>query len=270
MATFAVGDIQGCFTDLLRLLEKIKFDWRKDKLWLCGDLINRGPQSLNTLRYLFEHRERIRVVLGNHDLHLLAVAHGAASLKGKDNFHDVIDHPGNGDLIEWLLDQPLARYSAKRRQLMVHAGVSPQWTLKQTLACSDTVQATLSSPGQRMVFFKHMYGNMPDQWSTKLQGIERLRYITNAFTRMRFCYSDGRLDMLSKASPSRAPTGLKPWFELPLAIEKQVQIIFGHWAALNGRLANRRFQALDTGMVWGNRLTALNLKTQRRTWVKAL
>lgn len=267
MASYAVGDIQGCFSALLSLLDKLKFDWNQDKLWLCGDLVNRGPQSLNTLRYLFEHRERVKVVLGNHDLHLLAVASGVVAAKGKDNFHDIIDDKANQDLIDWLLQQPLVHFHSKRRQLMVHAGVAPGWTLKQTLSYAQEVSAVLQSPRLRADFLRYMYGNLPARWDAQLTGNDRLRFITNAFTRMRFCTADGQLDMVHKAAPENAPDGLKPWFKVPLQLEPDIQIIFGHWAALNGRLANARFQALDTGMVWGNRLTALNLKTLKRTWV---
>ncbi|NVJ59025.1 MAG: symmetrical bis(5'-nucleosyl)-tetraphosphatase [Gammaproteobacteria bacterium] len=269
MATYAVGDIQGCFGSLVELLTKLKFDWANDKLWVCGDLVNRGPQSLNTLRYLYEHRQRVKIVLGNHDLHLLAVASGAKTIGAKDNFHDVLEAPDSEELLEWLFHQPLAHYSSRRNILMVHAGVSPKWSLKQTLQLSQEVEQVLKSKSRRKAFFQSMYGNMPDQWNNNLTGHERLRYITNAFTRMRFCYPDGRLEMKQKCAPHRAYKPLQPWYKLPLKLKSSTQIIFGHWAALNGGLANSRFQALDTGAVWGNRLTALNLKTQKRTSIKA-
>jgi bis(5'-nucleosyl)-tetraphosphatase (symmetrical) len=264
MAAWAVGDIQGCFNTLLRLLDKIKFDWRKDKLWVCGDLVNRGPQSLETLNYLYQHRERVKLVLGNHDLHLLAVASGVVAVKRKDSFHDVLEAPNCQQLMDWLLQQPLARYSKKHRTLMVHAGVPMHWNLQQTLEYSNEVQRVLQQPEKRIEFFANMYGDKPDQWSAELSGLDRLRYITNVFTRMRFCYPDGTLDLSCKDRPGKQKPPLIPWFDLPLRLEAEVRVVFGHWAALNGKLATPRFQALDTGAVWGGRLTALKLKNGKR------
>ncbi|WP_144392203.1 symmetrical bis(5'-nucleosyl)-tetraphosphatase [Pleionea sediminis] len=269
MATYAVGDIQGCFDGLIALLKKLKFNWQNDKLWFCGDLINRGSQSLNTLRYLYEHRERIKVVLGNHDLHMLAVANGAESLKFKDTFQKIIDEPRNQDLVEWLYRQPLAHYSNKHKTLMVHAAISAKWSLKQTLACSDEVTNTLCDSQRRADYFKAMYGDTPDEWNDQLKGNDRLRYITNVFTRTRFVYHDGRLELGFKSAPGDHPKDLMPWYDQPLKIEKDIRIVFGHWAALQGKLATKRFQALDTGYVWGGTLTALNLSTGERTFVSS-
>ncbi|PWK53084.1 symmetrical bis(5'-nucleosyl)-tetraphosphatase [Pleionea mediterranea] len=270
MTAYAIGDLQGCYQSFQKLLATIKLDWQKDKLWLCGDLVNRGPQSLETLRFIYEHRERIKVVLGNHDLHMLAVASGAQSIKRKDTFLPIIESAAHQDLIEWLHQQPLARYGKNRRVLMVHAGVAQQWTLADALACSDEVSEVLQNNNKRSEFFNAMYGNEPELWSDALEGTDRLRFITNAFTRMRFCHRDGRLDMSNKCKPGKQPDDLKPWFKLPLNLEKKVQVVFGHWAALEGKLATKRFQALDTGCVWGGQLTALNLKTGERTSVDAV
>ncbi len=263
MATYAVGDIQGCFSDLLKLLDKMKFDWDKDKLWVCGDLVNRGPQSLNVVQYLYQYRDRVRIVLGNHDLHLLAVANGIGDMKFKDTFRGLLS-PQNQHLIEWLYQQPLAHYSEKWNTLMVHAGVGPDWNLKQTLKYADEISSVLKDPKKRLEYFASMYGNEPDTWSPKLKGVDRWRYITNALTRMRFCYPDGRLDMLNKSAPGKQPSDLVPWFILRLKLEKKVRVVFGHWAALEGKLSNKRFEALDTGKVWGGHLTAMNLKTRER------
>jgi bis(5'-nucleosyl)-tetraphosphatase (symmetrical) len=268
MAVWAVGDIQGCFQTLLRLLDKIKFDWQKDKLWVCGDLVNRGPQSLETLNYLYQHRDRVKLVLGNHDLHMLAIASGVLPIKRKDTFVDVLEAPNRQHLIDWLLQQPLARYNKKHKTLMVHAGIAMHWDLKQTLECSQEVEQVLQHPQRRFEFFSGMYGDQPDKWSPSLSGLDRLRFITNVFTRMRFCYPDGTLDLSCKDKPGKQPEPLIPWYQLPLQIESDVRIIFGHWAALNGKLATTRFQALDTGAVWGGKLTALKLKTGKRVSVK--
>lgn len=264
MATWAVGDIQGCFSSLLQLLDTIEFDWQKDNLWLCGDLINRGPQSLNTLRYLYEHQDRVRIVLGNHDLHMLAVASGAQKIKRKDTFHDILEAPDSQELFDWLLQQPLARFNKSHNTLMVHAGIAQQWKLKKVLACSAEIETVLKNKKKREKFFNGMYGDLPNKWSNTLTGIERLRFITNAFTRMRFCYPDGSLDLACKSAPGKQSKPLKPWFKFPLKLESDVRIVFGHWAALEGKLATSRFQALDTGAVWGGKLTALNLKTGKR------
>ncbi len=268
MATYAIGDLQGCYEAFIALLKKLNFNWDKDKLWLCGDLINRGPQSLNTLRYIYEHRERIKVVLGNHDLHMLAVATGAQSIKKKDTFQSIIERPENQDLIDWLYQQPLAHYSKKRKTLMVHAGVPAQWSIDEVLQHAKEVSKVLKKPNKREKFFKAMYGNEPSQWDSNLTGKARLRYITNALTRMRFCYRDGRLELGYKSAPDDRPDNLIPWYEQALKLEPDIRVVFGHWAALEGKLATDRFQALDTGCVWGGPLTALNLKTNERTCVR--
>ncbi|MEE4244332.1 MAG: symmetrical bis(5'-nucleosyl)-tetraphosphatase [Kangiellaceae bacterium] len=267
MTTYAVGDLQGCFVSLLNLLDKLNFNWDKDKLWLAGDLVNRGPQSLDTLRYLHQHRERVRVVLGNHDLHMLAIAEGVRRPGNKDNLSAITDYTHNRDLIDWLISQPLARYSKKYQTLMVHAGVAKQWSLKQTLALSDEISEVLQNKKTRRPFLSGMYGNQPDQWSDDLIGTDRHRVITNIFTRMRFCDHNGKLNLTAKSKPYRPPKGCLPWYKLPLKIKNNVRIVFGHWAALEGRLANERFQAIDTGCVWGGKLTAVNLKTGIRTSV---
>ena len=267
MTDYAVGDLQGCFDPLLKLLDKINFSWSKDRLWVCGDVVNRGPQSLNTLRYLYEHRDSVRLVLGNHDLHMLAVANGATRLKSKDTFHSIVENQENRDLIDWLYQQPLAYYESKINVCMVHAGIPMFWTLADTLKYAEEISSLLRDSKSRQTFFKSMYGDQPALWKANLSDIDRHRYITNALTRMRFCALDGSLELKTKLPPGQQPKALIPWYRLPLKIDKNVRVVFGHWASLEGRLATNRFQALDTGCVWGGKLTALNLNTWQRTSV---
>ena len=263
MATYIIGDIQGCFERLVCLLDKLQFNWNKDQLWVCGDLVNRGHQSLNTLRYLYEHRKQVQVVLGNHDLHLLAVASGLQPIKKKDTFQQLLQ-PQNDYLMDWLLKQPLAYFSSQYKILMVHAGVPQHWNLKQVLSASHQVEKALQNKYERCVFFQNIYGDMPAQWHKKLPTIDRLRYITNALTRMRYCYPDGSLELSCKQPPGWQPSPLVPWFQLPLKLEKDIKVCFGHWAALQGELDTHRFQALDTGCVWGGRLTAYHVEENIR------
>lgn len=258
MAVYAIGDIQGCYDDLRKLLDRLNFTPANDKLWVAGDLVNRGPESLQTLRFIKSLGSRAKVVLGNHDLHLLAMAHGSRKPKPNDTAREVLDAPDSADLLLWLQHQPLIHHSRKRRWTMVHAGIPPQWTLEQAIKHAGEVETVLRSD-QAEDFFTTMYGNTPSLWDDALQGEERLRYIVNAFTRMRYCRSDDSLDFSANMSPHHAPFGLTPWFYIPERKTHTERIVFGHWSTA-GYLDDANVIALDTGCVWGGELTAVRLR----------
>jgi len=257
MATFAVGDVQGCYRELQRLLERIHFDATHDRLWFTGDLVNRGPQSLETLRFVHSLGDRAICVLGNHDLHLLAVATGSAKLKRNDSFQAVLQAPDRDELLDWLRHLPLLHHDAGLGYTLIHAGLPPQWDLALALACAHELESTLSS-ADHLEFFRHMYGNQPSHWSEGLTGMDRLRFIVNCFTRMRYCNADGVLDLASNGAPGTQPPGFFPWFELPERRSRNLHIVFGHWSTL-GDVGGHNIHALDTGCVWGGSLTALRL-----------
>lgn len=258
MRRLAVGDIQGCFTPFRRVLEKAGFDPDRDELWSVGDLVNRGPQSLETLRFFQSLGARARVVLGNHDLHLLAVAEGIQALKKGDTLTAVLEAPDRDELLTWLRQQPLFIHDGN--VAMAHAGLAPAWTIEQAQRLSDEIVELLR--GERYCdFLEAMYGDQPDAWSDSLQGPERWRVITNYFTRMRFLRSDGSLDLKAKTSPAEAPPGLVPWFQQPRA-SAATTIVFGHWAALMGKVTDPRLVALDTGCVWGECMTLVDLDSR--------
>ncbi|MBD1552109.1 symmetrical bis(5'-nucleosyl)-tetraphosphatase [Pseudomonas typographi] len=263
MASYAVGDLQGCLDPLKCLLERVHFEPAHDTLWLVGDLVNRGPQSLETLRYLYSIRQALVCVLGNHDLHLLAVAHGCQPLKRGDTLKETLDAPDAGDLLQWLRLQKLLHFDAPRNLAMVHAGIPPQWNIAQALRLAAEVHATLRDDGQLEAFLAGMYGNEPSQWDDQLHGVERLRVITNYFTRMRFCTADGRLELKAKEGADTAPPGFAPWFSHAGRKAAEVNIIFGHWAALEGRCDAPGVFALDTGCVWGGKMTLMDLDTRQ-------
>ena len=257
MTDYVVGDVQGCLQPLLRLLSKINFDPTFDRLISAGDLVNRGPQSLQTLRYCKALGSSFTMVLGNHDLHLLAVARGVKKPTSKDTIHDILAAPDANQLIQWLQQHPLLLQIGK--YTIVHAGIPPQWTLKDATNYSTEVHDILRSENADS-YFKHMYGNQPDRWTDDLQGGERLRIITNYLTRMRFCTDKGNLDLDTK-NTLIAPSGLQPWFEYPNRKTMKNNLIFGHWASLEGRYCGERLFPLDTGCVWGGPLRAMNLDT---------
>ena len=269
MATYAIGDIQGCYDEFRLLLKKIQFNPAHDSLWLAGDLVNRGPKSLEVLQFAYEHQDVCQLVLGNHDLSLLASYYSQIKLPPKSQFHEIFAAKNIKSLMKWLRQQPMALYDKNLNVLMTHAGVPPQWDLKTTLACAYELEQVLSQKDTATNFFQHMYGNKPALWSNKLEGIQRLRYITNALTRMRFCHHDGSLDFKSKSSPGKQAKGLLPWYELT-NINQQTRVVFGHWAALNGECPIPNLHAIDTGCVWGNALRALRLEDEKRFSVKAV
>lgn len=264
MTTYAVGDLQGCLDPLKRLLDRVAFDPARDRLWLVGDLVNRGPKSLETLRFLFAMRDSVTCVLGNHDLHLLAVAHNVERLKKSDTLREIIEAPDAGDLLDWLRRQKLVHYDEARDIAMVHAGIPPMWTLAKALKRAAEVEEALLDDARLPLFLEGMYGNDPACWDSDLHGITRLRVITNYFTRMRFCKADGTLDLKSKEGADTAPPGYRPWFAHPSRKTRGQKIIFGHWAALEGKCNEPGLHALDTGCVWGGTMTLLNIDNGQR------
>ncbi|WPC04679.1 symmetrical bis(5'-nucleosyl)-tetraphosphatase [Pseudomonas benzenivorans] len=264
MATYAVGDLQGCLEPLRCLLRRVAFDPDKDRLWLVGDLVNRGPASLETLRFVYALRESVTCVLGNHDLHLLAAAHNIERLKKADTLQDILNAPDRDELLDWLRRQKLLHYDAERDIALVHAGIPPQWSLQKALKRAAEVEEALRDDSRLPLFLDGMYGNEPARWDSELRGITRLRVITNYFTRMRFCTADGTLDLKSKEGIGSAPAGYAPWFSHANRKTRGQKIVFGHWAALEGRCNEPGLFALDTGCVWGGAMSLLNIDSGER------
>ncbi len=264
MATYLIGDIQGCYHDFLALLTKANFNPKKDTLYVAGDLVARGEDSLATLRYLYQLGESAKIVLGNHDLHLLAVDLGIKANKEKDKITSILTAPDKGELLEWLRRQPLLIHFKPKGLLksfvMTHAGIPPCWTLTQAKQYAKEVESVLQSKGY-LDLLKNMYSDEPRLWSNKLTGYARLRFIINAFTRMRFCEKDMGLDMACKLPPAELKSAkqeqtLVPWFEHPNRKPIKETLVFGHWAALGG-LREENLIGLDTACVWGGALTML-------------
>jgi len=266
MATYAIGDVQGSFGDLCSLLGKIAFDRGRDRLWFVGDLVNRGPESLATLRFVRELREAAQVVLGNHDLHLLAVAHGFATLRDDDTLDEVLAAPDRGELLDWLRHRSMMLVGGG--YALVHAGLLPQWDIARASELAREVEAELRGPKHRE-FLAQLYGSRPDRWSEGLRGIDRLRVVVNAMTRMRFCTPEGVMEFQSKGETAQAPSGYLPWFEVPRRKSESHTVIFGHWSALGLRI-EPKILALDTGCVWGGKLSAVRLEDRRLYQVKCL
>ncbi|HKZ73882.1 MAG TPA: symmetrical bis(5'-nucleosyl)-tetraphosphatase [Steroidobacteraceae bacterium] len=259
MTRFAIGDVQGCHDELRALLQRSGFSADRDRLWFVGDLVNRGPHSLEVLRYVRALGDNAIVVLGNHDLHLLALALGSRRRsKPGDTLDAVLAAPDRDALLEWLLGRPLASYDAAANDLLVHGGVIPQWTVDDALALSGEVQAALARDPRTL--FDEMYGNRPDRWSPDLAGIDRLRFAINTFTRMRYCTAGGRIDLARKEAPGlRLFTGgFRPWFKFKERRTRTARVVFGHWSTL-GFYRGDGVVGLDTGCVWGGSLTALDL-----------
>jgi len=265
MATYIIGDLQGCYRSLVALLKKINFNPNKDRAWLTGDLINRGHNSLASLRLVYEHRNAINTVLGNHDLHLLSLYHQHKAIRPKDTFLDVMLAPDVSRLIAWLQTQPLSHYFVEHNIILTHAGVYPSWTVEDVIANGQDIQNLLASKATALPYLENVYGNTPNRWQSELQGQARARFITNAFTRMRFVTENLELDMDHKQGVDQAPAHLMPWFKHPKINACTANIAFGHWAALQGKIEsqanlNIEIHALDTGCVWGGPLTALEIE----------
>lgn len=263
MAIFAIGDVQGCFDDLARLLERLNFEPEEDQLWFTGDLVNRGPKSLETLRFVRGLGKNAISVLGNHDLHLIAVAEGFQQLKPKDTLQPILAAPDAAELLEWLRLRPLLHFDKQLGYLLVHAGLAPEWDLKKSLACAREVESVLRGNKYRELL-ANMYGNEPARWSDTLEGHARLRYIINACTRIRYCHPDGALDLQHKDAPGCQPDGLQPWFRMPRR-NADIDIVFGHWSTL-GDPETPRVWAMDSGCLWGGKLTALRLDGEESLW----
>jgi bis(5'-nucleosyl)-tetraphosphatase (symmetrical) len=259
MATYAIGDVQGSFEELGALLGAAGFDGDKDRLWFVGDLVNRGPASLATLRFVRDLGERALTVLGNHDLHLLALAHGFAKRREDDTLGDVLAAPDRDELLDWLRHQPMIHAEADR--LLVHAGLLPQWDVATAKALAREVEEELRGPRHRE-FLAHLYGSRPDRWSDSLRGIDRLRVIVNAMTRLRFCTKEGVMEFHTKGETTKAPAGYLPWFDVPGRRSADHTVICGHWSALGLRITPNLL-ALDSGCVWGGKLTAICLEDRR-------
>jgi len=258
MATYAIGDIQGCYHAFQGLLARLQFDASRDTLWLVGDLINRGSGSLEVLRWCYEHQDSIKVVLGNHDLHTLVVAHGFVRPHKSDTLEALLNAPDCDQLLDWLRHQPLVHGNGD--YLMVHAGLLPQWTANDAIAYADEVAKMLQG-SDYPIFLKNMYGNTPNAWSEDLTGWDRLRVITNAMTRLRLCSHEGVMDFDFKGELANVPDGLVPWFDVKNRCSQTQQVVFGHWSALGLQHRNNVF-SLDTGCLWGGKLTAMHLETQ--------
>jgi bis(5'-nucleosyl)-tetraphosphatase (symmetrical) len=255
MSTYLIGDVHGCIDELKALLAQVNFNPEQDRLWLTGDLVARGPNSLEVLRYVSGLGESVRMVLGNHDLHLLAIYAGISFNKPKDRLNPLLEADDADELINWLRRQPVLQVDEDLKLVMAHAGVTPQWDLETAQMCAREVEAVLSSDTYPL-FLDAMYGDMPNNWSPELSGLARLRFSTNALTRMRYCFPNGQLDMMCKDTPENAPRPLKPWFDIESPIRQAgYSIAFGHWASLEGKGAPEGVYALDTGCCWGGVLT---------------
>jgi len=264
MAIYAIGDVQGCCDELERLLVRLQVDPDRDELWFVGDLVNRGPRSLDTLRLVRSLGNRATVVLGNHDIHLIALAFGNRSRAKVRELADVLDAPDGGELVDWLRHRPLAHYRPELNTLMVHAGVPPQWDPLLTIKLAREVEQALR--GRHCAeYIQDLYGEQPNRWSPGLSGQDRLRFITNCLTRMRYCTADGTLDLEENGPPGSQPVGLHPWFELPGRQTAMVRVVFGHWASL-GLLQRDNLLGIDTGCVWGGKLTAVRLDGPAKTY----
>lgn len=256
---YAIGDVQGCYEPLQRLLQKINFDPTADELWFVGDLVNRGPQSLETLRFIKSLGSAARSVLGNHDIFLLTVYYGFRQLRTQDTIQDILAAPDCDELMQWLITQPLLHQQAD--YIMVHAGIPPQWDLVQAQEHATEFSQALQQDPRTVL--KNIFGDEPLAWRDDLTGMDRLRYIVNAFTRMRFCDAQGKLDLSFKGKISDYPGHAQPWFEIADRKTKNHKIVFGHWAALNGITNTANVFALDTGCSWGEKLTAMRLSDQQ-------
>ena len=259
MATFAIGDLQGCYQEFRELLDLIQFDREKDRLWLVGDVVNRGPGSLATLRFIMGLKDAVIMVLGNHDLHLLMVSEGCASLHRNDTLQEILEAPDRDELLHWLRWQKLLHLHGN--YVMVHAGLLPSWSINQAAQLAKMVETGLRSPNFHELC-SHMYGNNPDHWDDSLEGYPRLRVIINAMTRMRLCTPDGRMDFVHKGPARDMPAGYLPWFEAPNRASRNATFICGHGSALGLQIRDNLI-ALDTGCLWGGSLTAIRLEDRR-------
>lgn len=261
MTVYAMGDVQGCYDEMRYLLDRVDFDPAVDKLWLVGDLINRGRKNVQVLRFVKSLGKRAIVVLGNHDLHFLAVAHGIRRRGSRDTFKDIQEAPDRGELIDWLRTRPLLHHDARLGYIMVHAGILPNWSLKKARSLAKEAQKKLAGEDY-LLYLTHIYGDAPNRWNDELEGFERFRVIINAFTRLRYCKPNGTMEFAHRANV--VPRGFLPWFKHPRPKHAGTRILFGHWASLNGKTGIDDVIGLDTGCVWGRELTIMRLKSGKR------
>ena len=262
-STYAIGDVQGCYEPLRELIDALPLDPSHDRLWFVGDLVNRGPENLATLKFVKSLGQRATVVLGNHDLHMLAIVFGGRNLQSSDTFQDILESPRCEELSHWLRKQPLIH--RRDQWVLVHAGIPHIWTIDEAFAYAHEVERTIRGKSYTQ-FFEKMYGKYPDIWDESLTGMDRLRIITNYLTRMRFISAPGQLEFAHKTTLDTAPSGYKGWFEYEC--ERRETIVFGHWAALEGIAPGNGVLATDTGCVWGRALTAVRLEDGCRfQWV---
>ena len=267
MSIYAIGDLQGCYDELQDLLEKINFDPAQDTLWFTGDLVNRGPKSLACLRFIKGLGSKAITVLGNHDLHLLAVAYAKRQTSAGDTLDAILQAPDRDELLTWLRQQPLLQYDPQLNFVLVHAGIAPQWNLAIAQQLAHEIEAQLHNKDSELL--AQLYGNEPACWNAELTGTARWRCIINYFTRMRFCTVAGCLDLKYKGEIVNAPTDLIPWFQISTRKTQEIKILFGHWAALQGNTDTPNVFALDTGCVWGQYLTAFRLEDLQKFSVPA-
>ncbi|MCZ6802520.1 MAG: symmetrical bis(5'-nucleosyl)-tetraphosphatase [Proteobacteria bacterium] len=267
MSTYAIGDVQGCFKELTQLLDKINFNEIEDLLWFVGDLVNRGPESLETLRFVKALGDNAVTVLGNHDLHLLAIANGQEQFMHKaDTLHNILTAPDRDELLNWLRLCPLLHHDSEFGFTLIHAGLPPQWNMEQAMACATELETVLS--GEHYIdYFDNMYGNRPDSWSEDHTEWDRLRFITNCFARMRYCTADGHLELKEKGAPGIQSDSLTPWYASSNRKTINNKIIFGHWANLvfakDKNFKQYNVYPLDTGCLWGRELTAMRLEDEK-------
>lgn len=259
MATYAIGDLQGCFDSLQQLVAEFNFDPARDRLWFVGDLVNRGPQSLEVLRYVKSLGESAVSVLGNHDLHLLMVAEGRVRAHRKDTLAPILDAPDRAELLHWLRSRPIVH--VEDEYVLVHAGLLPSWNASRAAELGGEVAQALAGPAWQALM-THMYGNQPDRWDDDLAGYDRLRVIINAMTRLRICDVDGRMQFSHKGRLEDIPKDYMPWFAVPGRASVSSTVVCGHWSAL-GLLAEKNLLALDSGCLWGRRLSAVRLEDRR-------
>lgn len=260
MATYAIGDIQGCFDELNALLTQIKFNSDCDQLWFCGDLVNRGPKSLKTLRFIRSLEANAVTVLGNHDLHLLATAYDHNKPGKKDTFKKILEAKDAPEILDWLRHQPLVHHDKEKNITLFHAGIHPEWSIDKTLQLAGEVQEILQSDNH-VNFYKHMYGDKPHVWSDSLTGWSRYRFITNILTRLRYCDAQGKPALNVKGAPGSQGANLFPWYDVPNRVSQQDKIIFGHWSTLThaGISCINNTYAIDSGCLWGGFLTAMRI-----------
>ncbi len=265
MAVYAIGDIQGCLDELHQLLERIHFDPLHDQLWFAGDLVNRGPKSLETLQFVRSLGDRAITVLGNHDLHLLALAEGDKRYSHKfDTLLPILESPERDELLHWLRHRPLLHHDAALGYTLIHAGLPPQWSIDKAQQHAQELERILQGDSFRD-FLKVMYGNEPNHWNESLKGSDRLRFITNCLSRLRFCTTEGTLELKNKGEIGSQPKELLPWFQVPNRASREDRILFGHWSTLQVRSENNVY-ALDTGCLWGGELSALQIDVEPPIW----